>query len=112
MYRSPDATIELCHAIIEAPSDVLPTRSRGAKTRKCRSKRTAEGRISGAAHLAINILDAIGKMLVEYGDADILTVQSHLLLLCQKMKFITKLIISRVNADVFPGKREEVQNDC
>ena len=111
MYRLPDATIELCDAIIKSPSDVLPTCPRGGKTRKSRSKRTAEGRISGAARLAVNILDEIGKMVVEYTDTDILTAQSHLLLLRKKMQVLAKLIISRVDVDVSPGKREVIQND-
>ena len=111
MYRLPDATIELCNAIIKSPSDVLPTCPRGGKTRKSRAKRTAEGRISSAAHLVINILDEIGKMVVEYTDADILTAQSHLLLLRKKMQVLVKLIVSRMDVDVSLGKREVTQND-
>jgi len=105
MYRSPDATPELCRAVIESPSDALPSSPRGRRGRRGRRKGTPEGRIGGAAFYAMNLLDEIAKMLIECDGAALAPVCAHLLNLRGKMRTLIKLIGSRVDESVSPGQQ-------
>ena len=110
LYRSPDATLELCRIIIESPSDALSMCARGKSSRKQRGGKSDESRISSAAHMAINLLEEIAGMLVKLDASTLLAAQGSLLKLRQKMMVVGKLIASGVPSDVSPGKREEAHN--
>ena len=111
MYRSPHATLELCRTIIASPSDALSSCPRGGKSRKMRSKNTPESRIASASHYAMNLLEEIGKMVIECDDAVVTSTQGHLMDLCGKMQVVTKLIIVRVDTIVALGQQGGGQHD-
>ena len=67
MYRSPDATLEICRAIIMSPAGVLPACPKSGRGRKARAKGAGDGRLCGAARFASGILEGIGRMLIGHG---------------------------------------------
>jgi hypothetical protein len=111
LYRSPDVTHELRRAIIESPMDVLPVCSRSSKSHKKRGKRNTESRIRVATYYAINLLDEIGKIIIESEDAELAAAENHLLKLRGKMQVLNKVIISQLKIDVSPGKQGGERND-
>jgi ParB/RepB/Spo0J family partition protein len=118
MYRSPDATLELCRAIIESPEDALQSCPRGGKARRIRNSRSAEGRIGGAARYAVDLLDGIAKMVCGLDSAELEHVQGCLLKLRGKLLVLEKLIhASCPNTDgpagsVSLGKQPAEGRDC
>jgi ParB/RepB/Spo0J family partition protein len=92
MYRSPDATLELCRAIVESPEDALPSCQRGAKTRRIRSKRREGERVGGAARYAERLLEGIAKMVCGLDGGDLEAARGSLLGLHGKLLVLAKLI--------------------
>ena len=115
-YRSPGATLELCRQIIESPSALALTIRPGARARKTPDNMTVEARVCRTAHLAIDILGVIGKMITEHDEVELVAAQAHLLKLRRKMQTIIMLIAAHIKADspnigFSPGKNGGEPND-
>jgi ParB/RepB/Spo0J family partition protein len=104
LYRSPDATLALCRSIIESPTGMLAACKPGGQTRRQRATATLEGRIGKAAYLAANLLEEIGKMVVECDAEAIAPFQAQLLNLRDKMGVVAALLHERIIAGRFPGE--------
>ena len=106
LYRSPDATLELCRSIIETPADALLACPKTVKTRRAnKGKKSAESRIRGACFYAMNILEEITKMIVGADDTTLMTAGCYLLKLRREMQIVGRLIVAHVNDDISPGKQ-------
>jgi len=92
MYRSPEATLELCRAIVESPQDALMSCHRNGKTRRIRNSRSAEGRIDGAVRFATELLEGIAKMLCELDGAELEASRGYLQKLRGKLLVLAELI--------------------
>lgn len=105
LYRSQDATLEICRSIIEHPTDALLACPKIGKDRKTqKDKQSLESRIRGAVYQAINIFGVIGKIIIESDDAAIMAADSYLLKMRREMQVIDRLISAHVNYDISPGK--------
>lgn len=103
-YRSPDATIELCSQIIESPATLALALRPRVKTRKLPGDMGVEARACRTAHLAIDILNVIGKILTEHDEKELEAAQSHLLKLRRKMRVVDMMIAVHVKPDNCPVK--------
>ena len=106
LYRSPDATLEMCRAIVETPAGALAACPKTGKARKARAAAPAGSRMCGAAHMAMAILDGIWEMAAEQDGAAFEAARAHLLELRRKMLALAMLIASRADPGVSPGKQE------
>ena len=112
LYSSPDANLALCRMIIDSPAEALLACPEIGKAHKHGKGRQGEdGRIRRAAHCAVNILEGIGKMIVDSDKESISSEMDSLLKLRGKMQMLTRMISSHVAAGVSPGKQEGGQID-
>ena len=111
LYRSPDATPELCRAVIESPAEALLACPKVVKLRKVYSKNDSAARLHRTAYCVINILESLCNMICSADTASLNTATEHLLNLKRKMLMASKLIAANINPDIAPGKREEYEDD-
>ena len=111
LYRSPEATLELCRAVIESPSDALLACPKVEKPRVACYKSSDGARMHRTAYYAINLLECLGKMICAADEAALNAVMEHLLKLKRKMKAVSNLITANLSQSVSPGKQEGCQND-
>ena len=112
LYRSADATIELCNSIVESPANALLACPKVVKSRRThKDKQSIESRIRGACFYAMNILEEITRMIITSDDISLMAADSYLLKLKREMQILGRLIIAHVNSDVAPGKREGGESD-
>jgi len=111
LYRSPDATLELCRAVIESPAEALLACPKIVKLRKVYSKNDGAARLHRTAYYVINLLEVLCKMICTADAVTLNTAMEHLLNLNRKMLVASKLISANINPAISPGKREECEND-
>ena len=111
LYRSPDATLELCRAVIESPSEALLACPKIVKLRRVYSKNDSAARLHRTAYYIINLLEGLCKMICSSDAAALDAAMEHLLNLKQKMLMASKLITVGINPDISPGKQEEYEDD-
>ena len=111
LYRSPDATLELCRTIIESPSEALLACPRTKKIRGNYAKNDDGARLHRTAYCVINLLEGLCKMICAADATAINTAMEHLLKLRRKMLFASKLITANINSEISPGKLEVCEDD-
>jgi ParB/RepB/Spo0J family partition protein len=111
LYRSPDATLELCRAVIESPSEALMAYPRTKKLRAVYTKNDSAARLHRTAYYIVNLLEGLSKMICMADEAALSAAMEHLLKLKQKMLVIIKLISAETYPGVSPGKQEALKYD-
>jgi hypothetical protein len=106
LYRSPDASLNLCRMIIGSPAEALsinPGSRRGGKRRA----NTKTGRLCAAANYAINLLEEICRLACVADYALSGPDEGALEALGRKMKIVDAMITARlVQKSVSPGKQQ------
>jgi ParB/RepB/Spo0J family partition protein len=111
LYRSPEATLDLCRAVIESPSEALLACPKVEKPRTAYAKNDTGVRLHRTAYYAINLLEGLGKMICTADEAALGGAIEHLLKLNRKMMMVSKLISTNLSQIVSPGKLEGYEND-
>ena len=105
LYRSPDATLELCRAVIESPSEALLAYPKIEKGRKGDVQKSAEGRLQRTAYYAMNLLEGLCKMICDSNEEDVAAAMEHLLKLRGKMNVLSQLVAANLSVGISPGKQ-------
>lgn len=111
LYRSPDATLELCRAVIESPSEALLACPRINKIKRTYTKNDDGARLHRTAYYAINLLEGLCKMICVADEAALGGAMEHLLKLRQKMLVTSKLIAANISPTISPGKQGVCEDD-
>ena len=111
LYRSPDATLELCRAVIESPAEALLACPKIIKLRRAYTKNDGAARLHRTAYYVINLLEGLCKMICSADMASLNTAMEHLLNLERKMLMASKLIAANINPGISLGKRGERADD-
>jgi len=111
LYRSPDATLEICRAVIESPLEALLVYPKIEKVRQSKQRKNAEGRIQRTAYYAMNLLEGLCKMICGSGEAEVAAAMDHLLKLRGKMHILSRLVDANLSPTVSPGKQGGEQDD-
>jgi len=106
LYRSPEATLEICRMVIESPTEALLACPKTEKPRIAYAKNCDAARLHRTAYYVINLLEVLGKMICSAEGASIDASMEHLLKLRKKMLIVSKLIIANLSPGVSLGKQE------
>ena len=109
LYRSPEATLELCRAVVESPAEALLACPKTEKPRAVRAEGSTTARLYRAAYCAANLLEGLGKMICAADGATLDASMGHLLELGRKMRIVSELIAAA--PAVSPGKQGRWQDD-
>jgi ParB family chromosome partitioning protein len=112
LYRSPEATLELCRAVVESPSEALLACPRAKKAKAACAKDGRGARLHRAAYYATSLLEGLSKMICVADAPAIGAAMEHLLELRRAMLVASKLIAAHnIAPAISPGKREEREDD-